>query len=89
MINVDSNELRLNYYALTVAILGKCNLETAFEKVQSDQPSKVHAQFSMDDLEDMQKLKSEGISWVKLGRIYDVPWTTIYGRLRPRKGKAK
>lgn len=87
MVGAESLELKLNYYALTVAILGKCNLETAFEKIQSRYPDKVRPQFSDEDLEDMCKLKAGGVSWPELGRIYDVPWTTVYGRIRPRKGK--
>ena len=38
----------------------------------------------------MRKLKDQGISWPELGRIYDVPWTTVYGRIRPRnRGSVK
>ncbi|WP_088186358.1 hypothetical protein [Desulfosporosinus sp. FKA] len=87
MIRSKFLDLKLNYYALTIAILGECNIETAFEKVQSDHPEMVHPQFSMDDLEDMRKLKAEGVSWPELGRIYNVPWTTVYGRIRPRNRK--
>lgn len=78
----------LNYCALTVAILGECNVETAFEKLQSGHPDAVRPQFSEDDLVDIRNLKARGASWPELGRIYCVPWTTIYGRLRPRKTKS-
>lgn len=87
MIGAESIEVKLNYYAMAVAILSKCSVETAFEKIQSDHPDTVRPQFTSEDIEDMRKLKAEGVSWPELSRIYDAPWTTVYGRLRPRKEK--
>ncbi|WP_434510126.1 hypothetical protein [Desulfitobacterium sp. AusDCA] len=74
----------LNYCALTVAILKNVMSKQHSQKF-SGHPDKVHPQFDEDDLSDMRKLKAQGISWPELGRIYDVPWTTVYGRIRPRK----
>jgi len=72
---------------MAIAVLAKCSVEIAFEKLQGEHPDKVHSQFTNDDLIDMRKLRAEGVTWKELGMIYDVPWTTVYGRLRPRKGK--
>jgi len=87
LIGVESHEVKLNYYAMAVAILAECSVETAFEKLQSDHPDKVRPQINDEDIIDMRKLKAEGVSWPELGRIYDAPKYTVYGRLRPRKEK--
>jgi len=87
MVGLESHEVKLNYYAMAVAILAECSVETAFEKLLSDHPDRVKSCYTPEDVEDMRKLKAEGVSWPELGEIYCVPWTTVYGRLRPRKGK--
>lgn len=81
---VDMTLVRLNYYALTVAILVKCSIETAFEKIQSDHPDAVRPQLTRKDNEDIRKFREEGLSWHEIARYYDAPWTTVYGRVRPR-----
>ncbi len=89
MIGVESHEVRLNYYAMAVAILAECSVETAFEKLQSEHPDKVISRqiLSPADTEDMKKFRSEGMSYHEIAQLYDAPWTTIYGRIRPRKEK--
>ena len=86
MVGLESCEISLNYHALAVAILAECSVETAFEKLLSDHPDKVKSYYTPEDVEDMRKLKAEGVSWPELGEIYCVPWTTVYGRIRSRKG---
>lgn len=89
MAGVETREVKLNYYAMAVAILEECIVETAFEKLQSDHPDKVKTRYLLtpEDTEDMRKLKAQGVTWPELGEIYCVPWTTPYSRLKPKKEK--
>ena len=82
----ESREVKLNYYAMAVAILAECSVETAFEKLQSEHPDKVGSRLTLtpEDTEDMQKFRDEGMSYKGIAQLYDAPWTTIHGRLRPR-----
>ena len=82
MVGVESHEVKLNYYAMAVAILTECNIETVFEKLQNDNPEKVRNYFAPEDTEDMQKMKDEGLSYYAIAKIYDVSRSTIVGRLR-------
>ena len=74
--------VRINYYALAVAILGNCIPETAFEKVQSDKPSKVINQITDDDLHDMLKLREQGVFYKDIAEIYCMDKSTIHRRLK-------
>ncbi|EGW36495.1 hypothetical protein [Desulfosporosinus sp. OT] len=85
MAGVESLEVKLNYYAMAVAILAKCNIETAFEKLQNDTPEKVRNYFTPRDTEDMQKLRDEGLSYYAIAKIYDVSRSTIIGRLNRKE----
>jgi len=86
MVGVDSHEVKLNYYAMAVAILAKCNIDTAFEKLQNDNPEKVRNYFTPEDTEDMQKMRDEGLSYYAIAKIYDVSRSTIIWRVA-RDGK--
>ena len=86
-IGVESHEIKLNYYAIAVAILGKCTVETAFEKLQCEHINKVRSTLTPEDTEDMRKLHSEGLPYSAIARIYDVYPNTIIGRLRPKREK--
>lgn len=88
MAGVESHEVKLNYYAFVIAIFEECSIETAFEKLQSKHPGNVRTEFTEEDIEDMRKLRAEGISWAELGRIFGVPRTTVQSRLRPKKARA-
>jgi len=89
LLGAESLDVKLNYYAMAVAILAECNIETAFEKLQSDHPDMVSSRHTLtpEDTEDMRKIKAEGITWKALGEIYCIPETTAYRRLRHRKEK--
>jgi hypothetical protein len=77
-------EVRLNYHALTVSILAGCSVETAFEKIQSAHPDAVKQQITPEDVEDMKKFRDEGMGYREIAELYNVPWTTVHGRIRPR-----
>ncbi len=79
-----ASEVRLGYYALTVAILAECRVEMAFEKLQSEHPDLVRNNFTPADKKDMRKLKASGVTWAELGEIYCIPPTTVYGLIRTR-----
>jgi len=87
MVGVDSIEVKLNYFAMAVAILDECNIETAFEKLQHAHPEKVRPHFTLEDIDDMRKFRDEGLSYYAIAKIYDVSLATIIGRLRPREEK--
>ena len=72
----------MGYCALTVAILSECSMEIAFEKIQSDNPSKVKQVLSPEDIEDMNKLRSEGLTIEDLQDIFYTSRITIYRRTR-------
>ena len=85
-VSPSSLEVMLNYYAMAVAILAECSIETAFEKLQSDHPDKVGSRqiLTPEDTEDMKIFRNEGMSYHEIAQLYDAPWTTIHGRIRPR-----
>lgn len=82
MVEAESIEVRLNYYALVISIIGDCMPETAFEKVQSEKPSKVRNRITNDDIEDMAKLRAQGLTLKDLGEIYGIDPTVICRRLK-------
>lgn len=89
MVGVESHEVRLNYYAMVVAIIGECTVETAFEKLQSDHPDKIISRNTLtsEDSEDMRKLSDAGITYREISEFYHVPKTTVDGRIRLRRQK--
>ena len=84
---MESAEIKLNYYALTVAILSECSIETAFERLQSNHPDSVRAILTAEDNEDIRKFRAEGLTFYEIASYYDAPWTTIYGRIRPTESR--
>lgn len=80
----SSSDLKLNYYALTVAIMAECTVETAFEKLQSAHPDKVTRFLTPEDTLDMKKFRDEGMLLKEIAEIYNMPWKTVYGRVRSR-----
>ena len=74
--------MKLNYYALVVAVHVGCTPETAFERLQHDRPSTVAAQLSDEDLQDMQRMKVQGWTYKALGELYGMTLYETYGRLR-------
>lgn len=89
MVGAESLEVKINYYAMAVAILAECSVETAFEKLQSDHPDKVGSRLTLspEDTEDMRKFRNEGMTYHAIAQLYDAPWTTIHWRLRAKEGK--
>jgi len=74
--------IKLSYYALVVAICCSCTPETAFEKLQHERPSEVRAQLSLEDLQDMRRMKAAGYTYKQLGELYGMHPDAVYGRLR-------
>jgi hypothetical protein len=74
--------MKLNYYALIVAILANCIPETAFEKLQSNTPRSVKNQITTDDLDDMVTLHQEGLSYKEIGEIYCMEKSLLHKRLK-------
>lgn len=87
MVGVESHEVKLNYYAMAVAILAECSVETAFEKLQSDHPDKVKPQVSEEDHQDILRFRDQGLLWTEIANIYDMTWQNIYRRVYNRKEK--
>ncbi|KLU66719.1 hypothetical protein DEAC_c13870 [Desulfosporosinus acididurans] len=56
--------------------------ETAFEKIQSDRPSKVRNKITDDDIQDMAKLREKGLSLKDIGEIYGIDQTVICRKLK-------
>ena len=77
-----SQAVKTNYYALVVSILSECILETAFEKLQSDAPSKVQNQLTDDDWDDMARLRMQGVYYKDLSEIYGLDKATIHRKLK-------
>jgi len=83
---VDAACIKINYYALIVAILRGCNPETAFEMVQADHPDRVRPQISKADVADMVKFKEKGLTYEKIGAIYGVNKYFVFNRVRKIRG---
>ena len=84
---VESCEVKLNYYAMAIAILAECSVETAFEKLQSDHPDLVTAQLCEEDYQDIKHFRDQGLVWTEIAAIYNMPWQNIYKRIYNRKKK--
>lgn len=66
-------DIKLGYYALTVAILNPCRVEVAFEKVQSDFPGKVKPSvLTEEDKRDIRTLKQNGLRYKDICDIYGI-----------------
>ena len=81
--------MKLNYYALVVAVRVGCTPETAFERLQHERPSTVVAQLSDEDLQDMQGMKLQGWTYRELGELYGMTAQEAYGRLRYYKARTE
>jgi len=81
------DNITLNYYALCVSILCNCLPEVAFEKLQSNRPSKVKSSFKVlsdTDVDDMVKMHQEGLTYKQIGEIYGIDHTYVRKRIRKR-----
>ena len=66
-------DIKLGYYALTVAILNPCRVEVAFEKVQSDFPGKVKPSvLTEEDKRDIRILRQQGLTFKEICEIYGI-----------------
>lgn len=65
-----SFENKYNWYALAVSILGNCIPEMAFLKLEMDRPDRAKMRYSKNDIEDMHKIKSSGLTYKELAEIY-------------------
>lgn len=86
------SELKVNYYALCIAVLTPATPELAFRLMQSDEDPKiiwaVRKDITPQDVEDMKKLKKE-MTYPQLAEVYAMSPHQIYERIkRRRKSKA-
>lgn len=72
-----------NYAALAVSILTGCTPEMAFERLE--QGAVTGKTITRDDVNDMKLFKARGMTYKEIAVMYGVPWTTVYGRIRPRR----
>lgn len=86
---IDTGEVAVNYCALILAILSKCSLETAFEKIESATPEKVKPQLTPEDIQDMRKFRAEGLFYREIATYYGATKDVVYGKLNPRVYRPK
>ena len=84
---IDTTDIKLNFYALAVAIFKECSTETAFEKIQSPSPDRVKPQLSIEDIQDMRKFREEGVIYKEIASYYGATFYAIYDKLHPREIK--
>ncbi len=78
-------DLKLNYYALTIATLSPCRLELAFEKMQSDHPSAAEVEITEEDALDMKRLKQQRLTYKEIAEIYGISKHAAYYHIYRRK----
>lgn len=79
---VTFDDVKLNYFALAVAILTPCTVEAAFEKLESNAPSKVRSRITKQDILDMRKLKDRGLTYGQIGEIYGLTASGAFRRMK-------
>lgn len=78
--------MELNYYALCISILCDCLPETAFKKLQADDPSLVKDGFRVlndDDLKDMIAMKRQGLTYRQIAEFYGVDNALLHKKIKP------
>jgi hypothetical protein len=74
-----------NYYALCLSIVFKYTPEQAFEAMERGKP--IH-KIDRNQVYDMRYLRQKGVSYGKIGRLYDVSADVVYRRINGRKKKS-
>ena len=84
--------MKINYYALIVAILKDCTPERAFDLLGDDY-DKVSAKgarrpdITPADIADMKIFRAEGMTYREVGELYGLDFKeTYYKIIRPKKG---
>ncbi|WP_090445258.1 hypothetical protein [Natronincola peptidivorans] len=80
--------LQDNYSTLLIAIFCNCSIETAFRKLDNPN-SKKPAQLTQNDVEDMYKLKLQGLTYKEIGEIYYIDQHVVFKRIKRYKEKNK
>jgi hypothetical protein len=84
-----SSELKLNYYALIVAILAPATPELAFMLLEAESSKNLRwfrLDITPDDEIDMIKLKKE-LTYKEVGEIYCMKDHAVYNRIRRMDGR--
>jgi DNA invertase Pin-like site-specific DNA recombinase len=69
------------YLALWVAICCSCTVETAFKRLKSKRPSLVRPVISPLDVEDMQKMRAQGLTYQVIAEIYGTSRDAVRRRI--------
>ncbi|MHB1421264.1 MAG: hypothetical protein ACYCX4_17080 [Bacillota bacterium] len=77
---MDATALKLNYYALTVAILTGCLPEIAFDKLDGRRIKK-RTEYTQD-ASDMLQLRESGVTYKDIGEMYGLKKSTVFMRLK-------
>lgn len=85
--DVNSFSTKENWYALVISILGNCIPEIAFKKIESDHPDKVKMRYTREDLKDINKIKSSGVTYKELAEMYCTTPDNLYCLLSKAKKK--
>jgi len=81
-------DLKENYCALAVAILTQATPEKAFdlmENLPSRTKTNSHSHITRDDVDDMRRLKSEGLTYSQIGEIYNLDRHNVYAKMNRQK----
>ena len=85
-------DIRLNYYALTVAILRGCTPEQAAELLETGRLRRgriVNTDNLADDVAEMIDLKASGLTYKQVGEMFGCSADTVYTRIRRATGRLK
>lgn len=65
-----NDETYINWLALAVAVLGECQADTAFEKLQAAHPDSVPMVLEPADIDHMIRLKDAGWSYKGIAALF-------------------
>lgn len=71
-----------NWYALLICILKPVTVEKAFDLFEGIFPKVNNTAVTQDDVEDMIKLKNEGLTYRELGEIYGMSKDAVHKRIK-------
>lgn len=73
-----------NWYVLLICILKPVTVEKAFDLFEGVFPKVNNTAITLNDVEDMIKLKREGLTYRELGEMYGLSKDAVHKRIRRR-----
>lgn len=74
--------MKENYYALLVCILRPVTIEKSFDLLDGKITKKNNTSISKKDIEDMIRMKQQGMTFEAIGEVYGLTRGAVYRRIK-------